>query len=203
MNGALVWVVAALGLGVLTLRRRSVAVAAVSLQALLLAGAAAARAHGADDAVATAALGLRALLLGGLLLWLILRTREAAPVRADWGPLTRGGAGIGVAVALAWLVPTLGLGDRNAERAVLALVAFGLVAAATRRATIFQIVALVQLDNALALAALVRVPGLSALVEVGVAGDLIMLVLVAAILHTRIFAEFGSGDSRRLGQLRD
>lgn len=203
MNGALVWIVVALGLGVLTLRRRSVAVAAVSLQALLLAGAAAARIHSVDDAIATGALGVRALLLGGLLGWLILRTRETQPVRADWGPLTRGGAGIGVAVALAWLVPTLGLGDRNAEWAVLALVAFGLVAAATRRATLFQIVALVQIDNALALAALARAPGLPALVELGVAGDLIMLVLVAALLHTRIFTEFGSGDSRHLGELRD
>jgi hydrogenase-4 component E len=203
MNGALIWLVAALGLGVLTLRRRSVAVAAVSLQALLLAGAAAAQTHRLGDAIATAALGVRALLLCALLFLLIRRTREARPVRADSGPLARGGAGIGVAIALAWLVPTLGLGDRNAERAVLALVAFGLVAAATRRATVFQIVALVQLDNALALAALAGAPGLPALVELGVAGDLIMVVLVASLLHTRIFAEFGSADSRHLGQLRD
>jgi hydrogenase-4 component E len=203
MNGALVWLVVALGLGVLTLRRRSVAIAAVSLQALLLAGAAAAQAHSIDDAIATAALGVRALLLGALLFLVILRTRESRPVRADSGPVTRGAAGIGVAVALAWLVPTLGLGDRNAERAVLALVAFGLVAAATRRATVFQIVALVQIDNALALAALAGAPGLPALVELGVAGDLVMVVLVAALLHARIFAEFGSADSRHLGQLRD
>jgi hydrogenase-4 component E len=203
MNGAVVWLVVALGLGVLTLRRRSLAVAAVSLQALLLTGAAATQAHGADDAIATAALGVRALLLGALLFLVIRRTRESRPVRADSGPLARGGAGIGVAVALSWLVPTLGLGDRNAERAVLALVAFGLVAAATRRATVFQIVALVQIDNALALAALAGAPGLPALVELGVAGDLIMVVLVAALLHTRIFAQFGSADSRLLGQLRD
>ncbi|MEO9177309.1 MAG: hypothetical protein ABI317_17480 [Gaiellales bacterium] len=203
MNGTLVWLVVALGLGVLTLRRRSVAVAAVSLQALLLAAAAAAQMHGADDAIATAALGLRALLLAALLFVVIRRTRESQPVRADSGPLTRAGIGIGVAVALAWLLPTLGLGDRNAERAVLALVAFGLVAAATRRATVFQIVALVQIDNALALAALAGAPGLPALVELGVAGDLIMVVLVAALLHTRIFAEFRSADTRHLGELRD
>jgi hydrogenase-4 component E len=203
MNGGLVWLVVALGLGVLTLRRRSVAVAVVSVQALLLAGAAAAQAHGADDAIATAALGIRALLLGGLLFLVIRRTRESRPVRADWGPLTRGATGIALAVALVWLVPTLGLGDRGAERAVLTLVAFGLVAAATRRATVFQIVALVQIDNALALATLAGAPGLPALVELGVAGDLIMVVLVAALLHTRIFSEFGSADSRHLGQLRD
>jgi hydrogenase-4 component E len=203
MNSGLVWLVVALGLGVLTLRRRSVAVAAVSLQALLLTGAAAMQARSADDVIATLSLGVRALLLGVLLLLVIRRTREARPVRADSGPLTRGGAGIAVAILFAWLVPTLGLGDRNAERAVLALLAFGLVAVTTRRATVFQIVALVQIDNALALAALAGAPGLPALVELGVAGDLVMVVLVAALLHTRIFAEFGSADSRHLGQLRD
>jgi hydrogenase-4 membrane subunit HyfE len=86
---------------------------------------------------------------------------------------------------------------------VLALVAFSLVGVATRRATVFQIVALVQIDNALALAALAGATGLPALVELGVAADLIMVVLVAALLHTRIFAAFGSADSRHLGQLRD
>ena len=114
MNGALVWLVVALGLGVLTLRRRSVAVAAVSLQALVLTAGAAARMHGLDDAVAAGALGLRALLLCALLFLVIRRTREARPVRADWGPLARGGAGVALAIALAWLVPTLGLGDRTA-----------------------------------------------------------------------------------------
>lgn len=203
MNGALIWLVVALGLGVLVLRRRSLAVAGVSLQALLLAGVSAAQVHGRADAIATGALAMRALLLCVLLFFVIHRTREVRPVRADSGPLVRGSAGIGVAIAFAWLLPTLGLGDRNAERAVLALVAFGLVAAATRRATVFQIVALVQIDNALALAALAGAPGLPALVELGVAGDLIMVVLVATLLHTRIFREFGSADSRHLGQLRD
>jgi hydrogenase-4 component E len=203
MNGALIWLIVALGLGVVTVRRRSVAVAAVSLQALLLTGAAAEQTHGADGAIATAALGVRALLLATLLFFVIRRTRESQPVRADSGPLTRAGIGIGVAVALAWLLPALGLGDRNAERAVLALVAFGLVAAATRRATVFQIVAVVQIDNAVALAALAGAPGLPALVELGVAGDLVMVVLVATLLHTRIFTEFRSADTRHLGALRD
>jgi hydrogenase-4 component E len=103
----------------------------------------------------------------------------------------------------ALLVPSLGLGDRNAERAVLALIAFGLVTVATRRATVLQIVALVQVDNALAVAALGAAGGLPALIELGVAADLIVVVLVAALLHARIYAEFGSGDTAHLGQLRD
>jgi hydrogenase-4 membrane subunit HyfE len=100
-------------------------------------------------------------------------------------------------------VPSLGLGDRDAERAVLALLAFGLVTVATRRATVFHIVALVQVDNALAVAALAAAGGLPALITLGVAGDLVVVVLVAALLHARIYAEFGSGDSAHLRALRD
>ncbi len=132
---------------------------------------------------------------------LVRRTREARPVRADCRARSRAAApGSALALALALLVPSLGLGDRDAERAVLALVAFGLVTVATRRATVFQIVALVQVDNALALAALAARGGLCRRsIELGVAGDLIVVVLVAALLHARIYAEFGSGDRAHLG----
>ena len=41
MNGGVVWLVVALGLGVPTLRRRTIAVALVTVQALLLAATAA------------------------------------------------------------------------------------------------------------------------------------------------------------------
>ena len=78
--------------------------------------------------------------------------------------------------------------------AVVALVAFALVTIATRKATVFHIAALVQIDNALAVAALAASGGLPGLIELGVAADLIVVVLVAALLHARIYAEFGSGD---------
>jgi hydrogenase-4 component E len=203
MNSGVVWFVVALGLGVPTLRRRTVAVALVTVQALVLATTAAVRAHDGAELAASGALLVRAVLLGALLIVVVRRTREASPVRADSGPLLRAGAAIGLALALAVLVPSLGLGDRDAERAVLALVAFGLVTVATRRATVFHIVALVQIDNALAVAALAAAGGLPALIELGVAGDLIVVVLVAALLHARIYAEFGSGDSAHLRGLHD
>jgi hydrogenase-4 membrane subunit HyfE len=203
VNGAVVWLVVALGLGVPTLRRRTVAVALVTLQALVLASTAAVTSHGSGDLIAAGALLVRALLLGALLTVLVRRTRELVPVRADTGWLLRGGAAIGLALGLALVVPSLGLGDRDAERAVLALLAFGIVTVATRRATVFHIVALVQVENALAVAALATAGGLPALIELGVAGDLVVVVLVAALLHARIYAEFGSGDSAHLRALRD
>jgi len=203
VSDALVWAVVALGLGVPAVRRRSAAVALVTAQALLLAVVAAERADDLEALVPAGALLLRAVLLGALLLLVVRRTRELRPVRADAGPLLRAAAAVGLALLLALLVPSLGLGDRDAERAVLALTAFGLVTMIARRATVLQIVALVQIENALAVAALSAGGGLTALIELGVAADLIVVVLVASLLHARIYAEFGSGDTRNLGRLRD
>jgi hydrogenase-4 component E len=203
MSSAVVWIVVALGLGVPTLKRRSVAIGLVTGQALLLAAVAAIQADRPGDLIAAGALVCRAVLLCALLIVVVRRTREARPVRADAGPLLRGMLAIGLALLLALLVPSLGVGDRSAERALLALVAFALVTIATRKATVLHIAALVQIDNALAIAALAASGGLPGLIELGVAADLIVVVLVAALLHARIYSEFGSGDTRHLGVLRD
>jgi hypothetical protein len=40
-------------------------------------------------------------------------------------------------------------------------------------------------------------------IEVGVAFDLTLVALVAAVFHERIFAEFGAGDTAALRALRD
>ena len=56
MNGV-AWAIAALGIGVVVVRRRSIAVAFVTAQALLLAAAAFSEGGSLDDAVAATALG--------------------------------------------------------------------------------------------------------------------------------------------------
>ena len=203
MSGALVWLLVALGLGVVVVRRRSVAVGLVTVQALLLAVAVEHAATGAKAAAATA-LAIRALALGALLLLVVSRTREPRPVRAGVAPLMRAGVAVAFALALTWLVPSIGLESRSAERGVLALVAFGAVTVATRRATLFQVLGIVLAENGLALAAL-ELPGKgsSLAIELGVALDLTLIALVAAVFHERIFAEFGAGDSAALRSLRD
>ena len=197
MSGGLAWLLVALGFGVVVLRRRSLAVALVTTQALVLA----VRAH--DEAGAAAALAVRALVLGLLLLLVVSRTREPRPVRSGVAPMVRGGLAVTLALALTWLVPTFGLASPNAERAVLALVAFGLVAVATRTATLFQVLGIVLVENAIALAALQLHGGSSAAIELGVALDLMLIATVAAVFHERIFAEFGAGDANALRSLRD
>jgi hydrogenase-4 membrane subunit HyfE len=202
VSGALVWLLVALGLGVVVIRRRSAAVGLVTAQALVLAAAAAHKASGGGVASA-AALAIRALALGALLLLVVSRTREPRLVRAGVAPLARGGLAVTFALALTWLVPVIGLDSRNVERGVLALVAFGAVTAATRSATLFQVLGIVLVENGLALAALQLPRGSSLVIELGVAFDLTLIALVAVVFHERIFAEFGAGDSATLRSLRD
>jgi hydrogenase-4 membrane subunit HyfE len=109
---------------------------------------------------------------------------------------------VALALSLIWLLPDLGLGRVGVERAVVALVAFGLVTAATRRATLFQVLGIVLVENGVALAAL-QLPAGSTLIELGVALDLMLIAAVAVVFHERIFAEFGAGDTAALRSLRD
>lgn len=202
MSGALAWTLVGLGLAVVVVRRRSLAVGLVTVQALALVALALQDAAAGEDVVAAGALGLRAVVLAVLFLVLVRRTREPRPVRAGVAPLLRGGGAVVLALALTGLVPALGLVSRDAERAVLALVAFGVATAATRRATIFQVLGIVLVENALALAAL-ELPVAAVAIELGVALDLILVALVAGVFHERIFAEFGAGDSAALRALRE
>ena len=203
MTSAIAWALVVLGMSVVIVRRRSFAVALVTVQALLLAGAALRDESCAQDVIAAGALALRGLALAAFLLLLVKRTRETRPVRAGVAPLGRAGAAIVFLLALIWLVPDIGLDSQYAERATLSLVGIGLVTAATRRATLFQVLGIVLVENGLALAAL-TLPGDSSLaIEIGVTFDLLLIALVAGVFHERIFAEFGAGDSARLRSLRD
>ena len=203
VSGAVIWTLVALGLAVLVVRRRSLSVALVTAQALVLVGFALDEAESSGDVLAAGALAVRALVLAGLFLLLVSRTRAVRPVRARVAPLARAGIAVAFALALTWLVPAIGLVSRDAERGVLALVAFGIATAALRRATLFQIIGIVLVENALALAALQLPGGASVAIELGVALDLILVAVVAVVFYERIFAEFGTADSAALRALRD
>jgi hydrogenase-4 membrane subunit HyfE len=203
VTGFLLWALVASGLAVVVVRRRSVVVAIVTAQALVLAVAALYEAETSDDVVAGGALATRAVILAVLFAGVVARTRERAPVHARVPPLLRGGIAVIFALALVWLVPDMGLESRDAERAVLTLVAFGIATAGLRRATLLQILGLVLVENGLALAAL-ELPGESSVaVELGVAFDLMLVSIVAVVFHQRIFGLFGAGDTAALRSLRD
>ncbi len=203
MSGTIAWALVALGLAVVVVRRRSVAVGLVTAQALLLAFVATAEAVNADDAGAALALAVRGITLAVLVLLIVARTREPRPVRAGVAPFARAGLAVGLALAFIWLVPAIGLESEQAERAMLALVAFGAAIVATRRATIHQLLGIVMVENGLVLGAMELPGGASLAIELGVALDLTLIALVAIVFHDRIFAEFGSGDAAVLESLRD
>ena len=203
MSGSLGWTLVVMGIGVVVFRRRSVAVGLVTAQALLLAVAALSEGSSGHDAVAAAALALRGVALAAFFLLLVRRTRETRPVRAGVAPLARAGAAVGLALSLVWLIPDIGLDSEDAERAALSLVAISLVTAATRRATLFQVLGIVLVENGLAVAALALPGGSSLAIEIGITIDLLLIALVAGVFHERIFAEFGAGDSAVLRSLRD
>ena len=202
MTGIAAWVLVGLGLAVVAVRQRGIAVGLVTAQALILVGLAVAEADGTNDLVAACALAARTLALGALFALLIRRTRDRRPVAAGLSPLRRAGLAAALAVTLACLVPNIGFESRTTERAVLALVSFGLVTAATSRATLLQVLGIVVIENALVVAAL-ALPGTSWLIELGLAFDLTLLALVAGAFHQRIVAEFGAGDTGALRSLRD
>ncbi len=203
MSGTFAWALVALGLAVVVVRRRSVAVGLVTAQALLLAGVATAEAEGADDVAAATALAVRGIALAALFLVIVARTREPRPVRAGVAPFARAGLAIVVALAFMWLVPAVGLESEQAERAMLALVAFGAAVVATRRATLHQLLGIVMVENGLVVGAIELPGGASLAIELGVALDLVLISVVAVVFHERIFAEFGSGDTAVLESLRD
>ena len=203
MSGTLAWAVVALGLAVVVVRRRSVAVGLVTAQAFVLAGVALAEAGSADDYGAASALGVRGAALAALFLLIVARTREPTPVRAGAAPLARAGMAVGLALSLTWLVPPIVLESEQSTRAMLALVAFGAVVVATRRATLHQLLGIVMVENGLVLGAIELPGGASLAVELGVALDLTLIAIVAMVFHERIFAEFGSGDTAVLEALRD
>jgi hydrogenase-4 membrane subunit HyfE len=203
VSGTLASALVAVGLVALVVRRRSVAVGLVTVQALLLAGVAMGDAGSADDVAAALALAVRGLALAALFLAIVARTREARPVRSGIAPFARAGIAIVLALAFIWLVPPIGLDSAQSERATLALVAFGAAIVATRRATIHQLLGIVMVENGLVLGAIGLPGGASLAIELGVALDLTLVALVAVVFHERIFAEFGSGDTAALESLRD
>lgn len=202
MNVLLAWALVGLGVAVLAVRQRGLAVGVVTAQTAVLVGMAVHDATDANEFVAAAALAVRTLALAGFFLLLIRRTPDARLVHTRLTPLRRAGLGAALALGLAWLVPVIGLPSQTGERAVLSMVAFGLAVAATRRATLFHILGLVMIENGLVLAAL-QLPGTSWLIELGLAFDLTLVAMVGGVFHQRIVAEFGAGDTGALRSLHD
>jgi len=205
VNAALVSAMLGLGLAVIMVRRRSVAILLLAAQSLVLSIGALSLNGGrsGDSLVASFVLLSKAIVLPLLLYALIRRTREVRLVVATTSPLMRLlGAGAVVLCAVT-LVPPLGLGDAHTEHAAVALVLLGITIVVARRPVLFQLLGLIVAENGLSLLAVSVPGGLSYVIELGALFDLALIVTVAAAFAHRIHSQLGTGDSELLRGLRD
>jgi hydrogenase-4 component E len=205
VSQAVIWPLVISALGVVIVRRRSVAVALVALQSLLLGAEALSNAAGASTALLVAGLVLlaKAIVLPGLLALVVSRTREPARMASERHPLARLTVALAVALAVVTLVPRFGLAQANVEHAAIGLVALGLATAVVRRSAIFQAFGFLVAENGLYLAALSVHGGLPVFIELGLVFDLVVVVSVAGAFGAKIHEELGTGDTSLLGSLRD
>ena len=191
-------------LGVVVVRRRSVAIGLVAAQSLVLGVAALADGLGESAALATAGVALlvKAVALPALLIWVVSRTREPRLIAEERHALARAVAAATVTLVLVELVPDVGL-DATAQDGAVALLAVGVAIAVLRRATIFHALGFLVAENGLYLAALAAPGGLPAVIEVGLVFDLVVVVAVAAMFSARIHEQHGTSDTGLLGELRD
>ncbi len=205
MSSWLVTAILALGLAVVVVRRRSVAIALVAAQSLALGAGALGLASGrsSDFLVAGLVLLTKALVIPVLLYAVMLRTREPRLVTAAAGPLMRLTLAGAVAVVAATLVPRIGLSSAHTERTAVALVLVGVAIVVARRPALLQLLGLIVAENGLSLLAISVPGGLSYVIELGALFDLVLVVTVASAFLGRIHAELGTGDTELLRGLRD
>lgn len=193
-----------LGLGVMVVRRRSVAIGLVAAQSLLLGIGAIALTdgHGTELLVAGIVLIVRAGTLPAVLGYLRRRTPEARLIAAVAPGAARALLGIALALAAMVSVPPLGLDDPAPERGAIALVVIGIAVVVTRRPALFQVAGLLVAENGVYLLALSVAGGLPAIIELGVLFDLAMIVTVTAAFGYRIHRQVGTSDTDLLRGLR-
>jgi hydrogenase-4 component E len=200
-----VWALVISALAVVTVRRRSVAIALVAAQSIVLGAAAIAEAAGESTAlaVAGAALVAKAVVLPLLLMSVVTRTREARSLTSERHPLARLTVTLAAALALVALVPRFGLETAAAEHAAVGLVALGIATAVVRGAAIFQALGFLVAENGIYLAALAVPGGVPAFIELGLVFDLVVIVSVAGAFSAKIHEELGTSDTTLLEALRD
>jgi hydrogenase-4 component E len=118
-------------------------------------------------------------LLAGAALTLLAYATTRDIVALDTGPEIRA-VPIGVAVAL-----------------------IGFFVLVSRRKAVTQIVGFLLLDNGVALIAFLTTAGVPLVVELGVALDVLLAVLVLQVLTARMRTKFGTLDLDQLTELRD
>ena len=205
MSPAAITALVVLGFAVMLVRRRSLATLLVSAQAMVLGIAALSLARGrpVDFLVAAIILLVRAVALPALLTFTRRRTPEPYLVIPATTVLVRLVLAATVVLIAAASIPPLGLGDRPAEHAAVALLSLGIAIVIMRRPALLQVLGILVAENGIYLLAISVPGGLPFVIELGVLFDLVLVVTVAAAFTHKIHGEVGSGDTDLLRALRD
>lgn len=193
-----------LGLGVVLVRRRSVAIGLVSLQSMVVGLGALFHAGGSDGMLVA---GLALILKGAVLPFVLAHTvrgaRESRPIVERSSAWARLVLTLAVCLALAWAVGDLGLQPSHNGSGAVILLGLGLSIALFRQATLFQALGFIVAENGAYLAALGLTVQMPPLIEAGLVFDLLLIVAAAALFTTNIRRRFGSSDTAGLTELRD
>lgn len=205
MSSAMLVALVALGVGVILVRRRSLATLLVAIQSLVLGIAALSFVGDSGGAllVAGGILIVRAVALPALLTLARLRTPEPRLIVPASTVGVRLLISTVVALVAMAVVPPLGLGDRAVEHTAVALLSLGIATVTMRRPALLQVLGIVVAENGVYLLAIAVPGGLPFVIELGVLFDLALVVTVAAAFTQKIQDELGTGDTDLLRGLRD
>jgi hydrogenase-4 component E len=198
----------ALVAAVLTLWRRNL-VAIVRLLAIQGAAVAAtALVVGIDNTnineilLAVLAFALKAVVIPLLLLRIVRR----GPDTRETEPLVNVSAALLITIGFAATSTVVSLASGPEARVVpfgFAIVLVGFFALTTRRKAISQLVGFLLFENGVALVAVLAAASVSFIIELGVALDVLLAVLVLQVLTARMHTKFGTLDLDHLQELRD
>jgi len=170
-----------------TLAVQAIAVAATSL----LIGVH--EAHVAEIAIGGVILAVKALLIPSLLMRVLRTTSLVIAAILTLGAFATTGSVVRLVGGEEGRLLPVGI-------AIVLVAYFGLV---TRRNALAQIVGFLQLENGIAIVALLASSGGSLLIEIGTALDLVLAVLVLQVLIGRMQSKHGVLDLDNLRELRD
>jgi hydrogenase-4 component E len=199
---------------VLVLWRRELAVIVrvLALQGVALAGLVVVLAWEEGSAeLGAVAVGLL-VLNGGVMPWLLYRALAGSgPVQRETRPVLNVAASLLAAAALMLLalavsVPLVELAPSPASRAVpiaIAVVLIGFLVLVTRRQAVSQLVGFLLMDNGITAAGFLTTARIGLVVEVGVALDVLLVVLILQVLTGHMRETFGDTDLDELKELRD
>lgn len=150
--------------------------------------------------------------LRGLVLpWLILRAVRAGDEQREVESLINVPASLLAASALTLIAyastrNVVALSDSPQVRAIPIGVAVGLIGVlliVSRRKAVLQIMGVLMLDNGIALVMFLGTSGVPLAVELGIASDVLLAIVIFQVLTSRIRNKFGGTDLDQMRELRD